>query len=157
MNIKFRRALPEDAATLSHIAFSAQAYWGYPEHWMEIWKPQLTFLPEYFKENESWIAELENIPLAFYTLQKKKHIAWIENLWVLPEHIGKGIGRQLFLHALNRSREMGYLILQLEADPNTVGFYEKMGMYKVGEKHYVVEDQSRILDFIGNSDKIGEC
>jgi len=145
MKIEVRRALPEDAAALSHIASSAKAYWGYPEHWMETWKPQLTFPPDYFSENESWIAELENIPIAFYTLQEKNGIAWIENLWVLPEHIGKGIGRQLFLHALSRSREMGYLIIQLEADPNALGFYQKMGMYKIGEKKYMVEDKERLL------------
>jgi len=145
MNLKIRPALPEEADVLSRIAFSAKAYWGYPEKWMEIWKPQLTFSPEYFEANESWAAEWDDIPIAFYTIQEKDSKAWIENLWVLPEWIGEGIGRRLFLHALSRSRLNGYLILQLEADPNALGFYEKMGMRKIGESLYEVEGQTRIL------------
>lgn len=143
MNI--RHALPQDADVLSHIAFSAKAHWNYPKHWLEIWKPQLTFSQEYLKENETWVAELDDAPIAFYTLQEKNDKAWIENLWVLPEYIGMGLGKQLFLHAVSRSRLKGHLTLQLEADPNAVGFYEKMGMYKVGERQSEIEGQSRIL------------
>lgn len=145
MNIHIRRAIPSEADTLSHIALSAKAHWGYPQHWMEIWKPQLTFSPEYFEKNESWAAEYGDKPIAFYTLQEKNGKAWIENMWVLPEYIGMGIGRQLFMDALSRSRLKGYLILQLEADPNAVSFYKKMGMYQVGESNYPVEGQDRIL------------
>ncbi|MEO7839852.1 MAG: GNAT family N-acetyltransferase [Anaerolineales bacterium] len=145
MTPQIRRVLPEEAEILSQIALSAKRHWGYPERWMEIWKSQLTFRPEYFEENESWIAEVNNQPIAFYTLQDQDGNAWIENLWVLPEYIGQGMGRQLFLHALSRARELGYRILQLEADPNAIGFYEKMGMIKIGERHSEVDGQPRIL------------
>jgi GNAT superfamily N-acetyltransferase len=145
MNTNIRQALPEEADVLSHIAFSAKAYWGYPEKWLGIWKPQLTFPLEYFEENESWVIEADNKPIAFYTLQQKNSNAWIDNLWVLPTYSGMGIGKGLFLHALSRSRLKGHLVLQLEADPNTLGFYGKMGMYQIGEQHYEVEGQPRIL------------
>jgi len=148
MKIKIRPALPEEADILSHIAFSAKAHWGYPKRWMEIWKPQLTFSPEYFEANESWVAEKDHTPIAFYTLQQKNSNAWIENLWVLPEKIGRGVGRKLFLHALSRSRLRGQLNLQLEANPNALGFYEKMGMSKIGESRYEVEGQPRILQIM---------
>ncbi len=145
MNLQIRRALPEEADVLSQIAFSAKAHWGYPRRWMEIWKPQLTFRPEYFEENEAWVAETNGIPVAFYVLQEKAGNAWIEDLWVSPDLIGQGIGKGLFLHAVELSRKHGYKTLQLEADPNAVGFYEKMGMYQVGERHSEVENEPRIL------------
>jgi GNAT superfamily N-acetyltransferase len=145
MILQIRRALPEEADTLSQIALSAKAYWGYPERWMEIWTSQLTFSPEYFEENDSWVAEIDIIPVAFYTLQERDGNAWLENLWVFPEHIGKGIGKALFLHAVELSRQREYRILQLESDPNAVGFYEKMGMRKIGERHSEIEGQPRIL------------
>ena len=72
-------------------------------------------------------------------------IASIENLWVLPAYMGQGIGKQLFLHAVALAQERGYKTLQLEADPNAVGFYEKMGMHKVGERQTEVEGQPRNL------------
>ncbi len=145
MNLQIRRALPEEADVLSQIAFSAKAHWGYPRRWMEVWKPQLTFSSEYFEQNEGWVAVTNDMPIAFYTLQEKAGNAWIENLWVSPEFIGKGAGKELFLHATELSRQRGYKTLKLEADPNAVGFYEKMGMVQVGERHSDVEDEPRIL------------
>lgn len=145
MNVTIRPAVSAEANILSHIAFSAKTHWGYPERWMEIWKPQLTFSPEYFKLNESWLGENNGVPIAFTTLKEKDANAWIENLWVLPEYMGRGIGRLLFLHALSRSCLKGYHVLQLEADPNAVGFYEKMGMYKIGERQSEIEGQPRFL------------
>ena len=142
--ISIRRAISDEADTLSGIAFSAKAHWGYPERWMKIWKPLLTFSPEYFEENESWVA-VDEKPVGFYTLQEKNGNAWIDNLWVLPEFIGKGIGKRLFFHAAELSRQRGYKTLQLEADPNVLGFYEKMGMHKIGERQSEVEGQPRHL------------
>lgn len=145
MEIEIQRAKPEQADTLTQIALAAKRHWGYPERWMEIWKPQLTFSPEYFVENESWIAKDQDTPIAFYTLLEKDGRAWLENLWISPEWIGKGIGKMLFLDAQERCRQRGYKWLQLEADPNAVGFYEKMGMKKIGERASEIEGQPRIL------------
>src|ERR1044071_9069146 len=114
MNLQIRRAVPEEADVLSQIAFSAKAYWGYPRRWMEIWKPQLTFSPQYFEENEGWVAERNGSPIAFYALQEKAGNAWIEDLWVSPEFIGQGVGKRLFLHAVEVARRYGYKTLQLE-------------------------------------------
>jgi ribosomal protein S18 acetylase RimI-like enzyme len=145
MNLQIHRARPEQSEALTKIALAAKAYWGYPERWMQIWKPQLTFSPEYFEETESWIAEISNIPIAFYTLLEKDGSAWIENLWVSPEFIGRGVGKGLFQHALEQSRQRGCKTLRLEADPKATGFYEKMGMKKIGERVSEVEGHPRIL------------
>lgn len=112
---------------------------------MEIWTPQLTFTPDYFEEHEGWAAVDDEKPIAFYTLEDKNGIAWIENLWVLSEYIGKGVGKELFHHATALARGRGYKSLQLEADPNALGFYEKMGMKKIGERQSEVDGMLRVL------------
>ncbi len=143
--ISIRRVLPEEADTLGQIAFSAKAHWGYPERWMQLWRPQLTFTPNYFEENESWAAEIDHAPIAFYTLQARPSGAWLENLWVSPGFMGRGIGKTLFLHALESSRQRGFERLQFEADPNAIGFYERMGMKRIGERVSEVEGERRVL------------
>jgi GNAT superfamily N-acetyltransferase len=143
--ISIRRAKPGEADVLSQIAIAAKRHWIYPEHWMELWIPQLTFGPEYFEENESWVAELEGETIAFYTLQDRAGNAWLENIWVLPKYMGHGVGKELFLHLLSRARELEYKTLQLEAEPNAVGFYEKMGMRKVDEHQYELDGRPRML------------
>jgi ribosomal protein S18 acetylase RimI-like enzyme len=143
--ILIQHANPSDADALSRIAFAAKAHWGYPVRWLELWKPQLTFTPDYFDENESWVAVDGETPIAFYTLQDKNEIAWLENLWVLPNFIGRGVGKELFFHAVDLARRRGYKILQLESDPSAIGFYEKMGMRRIGERRSEVDGQPRIL------------
>jgi GNAT superfamily N-acetyltransferase len=143
--LSIRPAIPGEASALTQIALAAKAYWGYPERWLELWKPQLTFSPAYLEENESWVAELDGVPAGFYTLLEKDGSAWIENLWVSPVVIGKGVGKRLFLHALELSRQRGFASLHLEADPNAAGFYEKMGMEKIGERRSDIEGRPRIL------------
>jgi ribosomal protein S18 acetylase RimI-like enzyme len=91
------------------------------------------------------VAVVSETPVGFYTLEERNGNAWLENLWILPEYIGQGVGKQLFLHAAELSRQRGYRRLQLEADPNAVGFYEKMGMRKIEERHSEVEGQPRVL------------
>jgi ribosomal protein S18 acetylase RimI-like enzyme len=148
MNFQILPATPEQAAALTQIALSAKAHWGYPARWMELWMPQLTFEPAYFEENESWVAEIDRVPVAFYTLLEKDGEAWLENLWVSPEFIGMGVGKTLFFHALELSSQRGFKNLRLEADPNAAGFYEKMGMKKIGERRSEIEGQPRILPIL---------
>ena len=143
--ISIRRVKPEEADRLSQIAIAAKRHWNYPEHWMLLWIPQLTFGSAYFKEHESWAAELNGEVIAFYTIQERESNAWLDNIWVLPKYIGQGVGKDLFLHVVARSRELGYRTLKLDAEPNAVGFYEKMGMRKVGEYQYQLDGQPRIL------------
>jgi GNAT superfamily N-acetyltransferase len=143
--ISIRLVNPAETDALTQIALSAKRHWGYPERWMELWRPELTFDAGYFEVNESWTAEVDGQPVAFYTLLDKEGMAWLENLWVLPAYMNRGIGRRLFHHALQLARRRGFRILQLEADPNAAGFYEKMGMHKIAERKYKVDDQLRIL------------
>ena len=145
MTISIRLAKPEEADVLSQIAIPAKGYWKYPEHWMELWRPQLMLTLKYVEQNESWVAEEGGISIAFYTLQEKDGKAWLDNLFVLPTYIGKGLGKKLFLHAVELARDRGYKFLQLEAEPNAIGFYEKMGMRRIGEHQYELDGQPRTL------------
>lgn len=142
---QIRRALPADAETLSRIAIAAKRHWQYPERWMDLWLPQLTFAPEYFEVHESWVVEQEGLPVAFSTLEERDDAFWVENMWVMPEYMGMGMGRKLFLHAVELARQRGFNYLQLEAEPNAVGFYEKMGLRIIGQHQYELEGQPRIL------------
>ena len=143
--ISVRRVIPSEADVLTQISLSAKRHWGYPERWIELWKPQLTFNAAYFEANESYAADVDGQPVAFYTLLDHDGVAWLENLWVMPAYMSKGIGRTLFHHCLKLARLRGYKLFQLEADPNAAGFYEKMGMFKIAERRYELDGKQRIL------------
>ena len=54
------------------------------------------------------------------------------HLWVLPEAMGRGAGRSLFSHAIERTRHLGFRELEIESDPNAEGFYRRIGAHRVG-------------------------
>ncbi len=150
MSFDIIRGKPQHASTLTEVTVAAKRHWNYPEKWMQIWLPALTISPEYISEHETWIAVMDDLVVAYYSL--KSHPArndgeelWLDNLWVLPEYIGRGIGKSLFEHALEKSRARGASLLKIEADPNAVSFYERMGAWRVSEHHSEVDGETRIL------------
>ena len=141
----FQRAQPQHAQALTDIAITAKRHWNYPEKWIQIWLPSLTISPQYIQENETWMAIVNEKPVAYYSLKQDGESLWLDNLWVLPEFMGQGIGKKLFQHALERSHARGVSILKIESDPNAQAFYEKLGACKIDEHHSTVDGQLRTL------------
>jgi len=142
---KIQRATPEQAGELTALTIVAKRHWNYPEKWIQIWLPLLTITPEYIRKNETWAAMQGDRCTAYYSLKQDGGFLWLDNLWVLPEFMGQGIGRELFQHALERSRVIGANSLRIESDPNAQSFYEKMGARKIGEQRGEVDGQPRVL------------
>ena len=138
------RAYPEHAVVLTKIAIAAKSHWGYPQRWIEIWLPILEVTKEYISKQEVWMAVEGDRPIGFYSLEGNE----VGGLWVLPEFIGHGIGRDLFQHALEKCSELGFDKLIIESDPNAVGFYKKMGAKRVGESHNEVDGNPRVLPIL---------
>ena len=143
--ISILQATPDQAWILTTITIASKRHWNYPEKWIQIWLPLLTITPEYILENETWIAFEGEKCIGYYSLKQDTESLWLDNLWVLPEFMGQGIGKGLFHHALERSRVLGATILKIEADPNAQNFYEKMGAWKIGECHTEVDGHPRVL------------
>ena len=139
------RARPQDAATLTEIAFAAKRHWGYPERWIQAWKNVLTISAESIAGHETYTAVVEGRMVGFYCLQQKSDGIWLEHLWVLPSAMRQGIGRALFLHAIERGKALGAHTLEIESDPNSEAFYHRMGAQRVGTKVTQLEGQPREL------------
>ena len=54
-------------------------------------------------------------------------VCWLDDLWIEPQWIGKGVGTRLFQHAAERGRQLGAGRMEWEAERHALGFYEKMG------------------------------
>lgn len=142
------RARPDDAAALTEIAFAAKRHWGYPEQWIESWRELLTVPPQFIATHETYIAMVENRPVAFYALGAKERRLELLHLWVLPTAMGRGIGRGLFFHALERTRELGFRELKIESDPNAEGFYQRMGARRIGSRIQRLDQRNRELPIL---------
>ena len=141
--VEVRRALSGDAEVLTHIAFAAKRYWGYPERWVRHWSKSLTITPEFVRDNEVYAVVSGGQPFGFYALTGTGGELELEHLWVLPAWIGSGAGRLLFEHAMETAASRGVNSVEIEADPNAEGFYLKMGAQRVGKNVYEMEGNRR--------------
>jgi GNAT superfamily N-acetyltransferase len=118
-----RRALPEEANTLTQIALDAKRYWGYPEHWIKHWESDLTVSSDFIRDNHVYVAEEGDEIRGFYALCVNGPKAELEHMWVTPARIGTGIGKELFLDAMERAAALNIRDVELSANPNAAGFY----------------------------------
>ena len=139
------RAEPEDAAALTQIALAAKRYWGYPERWLDLWKPELTLTAKYIATNMVNKACTGEAAVGFYSLLFTAQAAELDHLWVLPGFIGQGIGRCLWEHAAAQAARGGAQRLAVLSDPHATEFYRRMGMTPTGESAYSLEGELRSL------------
>jgi GNAT superfamily N-acetyltransferase len=130
--MKIVRAKAEDAETLTEIAHAAKRHWGYPETWIAAWRDVLTMRPEFIVENITSCAIEDDRPVGFYVLTTERDGMHLDHLWVLPQAMGRGIGRALFAHAVTEAKRAGFPCIKIEADPNAEGFYKRMGAVRTG-------------------------
>ena len=142
--LKIRRALAEDAPTLTGIAHEAKRHWGYPEDWIQHWQEDLTISSAFITNNLVYVAESENVIVGFYALVVGEQ-AELEHMWVAPEHIGTGVGKELFFHAMQTAAGDNISAVEISADPNAEGFYQRMGARRIGEVSADIDGQTRLL------------
>jgi GNAT superfamily N-acetyltransferase len=126
-DVRIRPVEPRDAGRLREIFTAAKGSWGYDPALVGEAAADLDVSPEALKAREIYVADVGGKPVGFVSLIARPDACLLDDLWVDPAWIGRGIGRLLFNHATDCAREAGAPRLEWESDPNAVGFYEKMG------------------------------
>ena len=109
--ISREKSLPEFQMMKGHFFYEDQNY----------------FQHHILKENEIWVVEVDDRPVAFLAMNKD----FIDQLYVHPDYWRRGIGRTLLEFARERSPEHLWLYT-LQVNVNARAFYEKNGF--VAEK-----------------------
>ncbi len=150
-----RQARPSDAAELTELSFRSKGYWGYPEHYFEIWKDELTISADDIAGKSIFVHEDHAAPVitGYYSLVFLKedqvfsggvlaHGWWLEHMFVAPLCIGKGIGTRLFGHMREFCLDRRIDSVGILTDPHARGFYEKMGCVYLGEYASTIQDST---------------
>jgi len=121
---RLRPAAPDDFERVRELTLESKAHWGYDRDFVRRWADGLGF------ENgeERWVAEVGGEIVAWAGLVPPADgVAVLDDLWVDPAWMGRGLGARLFRLSIDRARELGAERLEWGAEPNAVGFYEKLG------------------------------
>jgi len=112
----------DEGERLREVARAAKGHWDYDAEQVRSWAAGLDY-----GGKDVWAAEEGGHVAAYGTLVVEGERAKLDELWVEPEWIGHGVGSALFRFLAARARRLGARRLEWEADPNSVGFYERMG------------------------------
>jgi len=148
-----RKAKGNENKTLTDISFAAKRYWDYPDEYFDVWQDELTVSEAYIEDNVVFVVENESVSIAYYSIieveedffageTKVEKGVWLEHMFVLPQYIGKGIGKAMYAHMQQQCRDNGVVEIRIFSDPNAKGFYERMGARYLGERPSGIEGRS---------------
>jgi GNAT superfamily N-acetyltransferase len=146
--IEIVKAQPEDAKTLTGIAMAAKRHWGYPENWMMKWQEILTVPPACISANTVYKAVRDGVIIGFYVMINTHEQLELKHMWVHPDEMGNGVGKQLMMHVIRQAAKTDHLNMEIESDPNAEGFFKKMGARSVGARIYKLEGAQRVLPLL---------
>ena len=134
MDIDFRDAKLSDFDLLKSICIRSKGYWGHSKEWLDE-------LSAFFEVNEDYVVKgwirlvlLDGEVIGFYGFELEElGKLKLDHLWLLPDFIGGGIGRTVWLEVLAHAKREGFESFVLDSDPDAAGFYERMGAEKIGE------------------------
>jgi N-acetylglutamate synthase-like GNAT family acetyltransferase len=140
---RLRAAAPDDYGRVRELTLDSKAHWGYDRDFVRRWAEGLSFE----SDRERWVAELDGEIVAWAALVPPAGgVAVLDDLWVDPAWMGRGVGSRLFRLAADRARELGAERLEWGAEPNSVGFYEKVGGRKLRDH---VTEWGRVAPWMG--------
>lgn len=139
-----RPATESDCAALTGLALTSKAFWGYDDDFMAGCEAALTVTPRMIAEWESGVIEEADGIAGFYLLSLDPDQTELQLLYVSPLAMGKGYGRLLIRDAAAKAARLGYPELRIEADPNALGFYRKMGAKQIGWCRSEVADRREL-------------
>jgi GNAT superfamily N-acetyltransferase len=140
---RLRLVAPDDFERVRELTLDSKAHWGYDRDFVRRWAEGLGF----DNDRERWVAELDGQIVGWAALVPPVDgVAVLDDLWIDPPWFGRGLGKRLFAYAADRARELGAQRLEWGAEPNAVGFYEKLGGQKLRDH---VTEWGRVAPWMG--------
>jgi GNAT superfamily N-acetyltransferase len=126
-SLRIRSANPRDGERLREIAVASKSHWGYDLDRVRQWAAMGDFSPEGLRRKEVYVAEVAGLVVGWAALIAKGEVCLLDDLWIEPEWIGKGIGTRLFEHAAKRGRQLGANRMEWEAESHALWLLRQNG------------------------------
>jgi len=131
--MEIRKALVHEAEALTALAFAAKAHWGYAPETLKLWVPQLGVSAADIAGKQVCVCVIGGEVAGFYALARSGDAWELDQLWVAPAFMRRGVGRALVAHALDAAFRDGADVVAVDADPNAEAFYLACGAVRCSE------------------------
>ncbi len=129
------RAREESLGDINALIARSKAHWNWPEGYLEAALPLQAVTLAYLRGNHCFeVLDERETTVGFFAAVASGTRVVLDHLWVTPELIGHGIGRQACEHVFRLARQQGWLELWVLPDPPAEGFYGKVGFSDTGER-----------------------
>ncbi len=129
---RLRPARAAELPRLIALCHRSKAVRGYDAAFMEACSEELTFTRRDLIETCVQVAEDDGGIIGVVQVDIDGDVAELEKLFVEPNRMHSGAGRQLMNCAIATARAGGANRLMIDADPGAAGFYRRMGARDVG-------------------------
>lgn len=126
-----RPARVEEAPVLGALAMRSKATWGYSPEFLARCEPELAVDEAQIRGGSRHyvVATVQDVLAGFHSVEPQMNgDVLLDALFVDPQWIGRGIGRELFEQAVGVALKLGAARLVAIADPNAAGFYARQGL-----------------------------
>lgn len=130
-----RKAQASEAIRLTELAMRSKASNGYDDAFMAACRDELAIGTKSFDARELWVAvDGSGAIVGFFGLWPSDDhgLCEADPVFVEPRLKSMGIGRMLWLKLEERARHFGASSIGLDADPDAVPYYSRMGCSIVG-------------------------
>ena len=150
MNNRVRPARVDEAAELTEIAVRATKNDGYNDDVIARFMPALKINLPLVAAGLVFVAEGESGTRQGWVAARPTGIGGyilLDSIFVDPAFSRRGVGTRLFAAAVELSRRMAGNVILINANPNAVGFYARLGARKIGATPFVFSPDVKLSMF----------
>ena len=146
--LQLARITPDHQAAINELILRSKAHWGYDATMMDAIARVLRVDPDAAAEGRAIAGWRGDDALGIAQLSRpyedSRGLALeLELLFIAPQAIGTGLGRDLYEWALNQARSADAVRLDILSDPFARGFYTAMGASYIEDRpSEVIPDRS---------------
>lgn len=130
--LTLERPQADELDDLNALILRSKAVWGYDAAFMRACETELEVTSDLLQQNQFMTATLNGRVLGMAEVSLEGPIAYLEKLFIDPDHMKSGAGRLLFQWARQTAADAGAQKMIIEADPDAEPFYLKMGAQRTG-------------------------
>lgn len=136
------KAEPNDNELLTTITKMSKAYWGFSDEILQEWEHLLTIAKDYIEKNKVYKLIQNDQIIGYYSyFSTDENTIKLDNIFILPEFIGKGFGKILMNDFLKNIKQLDINKVTLDAEPNAEKFYKTFGFETIGQLESSIKDR----------------
>lgn len=131
-----------DSEILTAVTKKSKAYWGFSDDILKEWEHLLTITKDYIEKNEVYKLVQNDQIIGYYSyFSTDENTIKLDNIFILPDFIGKGFGKILMNDFLKNLKQLGINKVTLDAEPNAEKFYKTFGFETIGQLESSIKDR----------------